>query len=142
MKSTRAINVVGAHAAGEVGHVITGGVLPPKGRTLEEMRQSLKQDDTLGRLLIREPRGGVFTHYNLIVPPIHTEADAGFIIMEPCAYPPMSGSNAMCVATVLLETGMLPITGPIYRDRTGSAGRLGIRALHLSRADRHFGYAT
>ena len=33
--------------------------------------------------------------------------------MEQQDYPPMSGSNTMCVVTVLLETGMLPMREPV-----------------------------
>jgi proline racemase len=62
--------------------------------------------------MLNEPRGGVFRHVNLLVPPKHPEAQMGFIIMEPVHTPPMSGSNSICVATVLLETGILPITEP------------------------------
>jgi len=36
----------------------------------------------------------------------------GFIIMEPEDTPPMSGSNCICVSTVLLETGIIPMTEP------------------------------
>ena len=36
----------------------------------------------------------------------------GFIIMEPADTPPMSGSNSICVATVFLETGILPMVEP------------------------------
>ena len=39
----------------------------------------------------------------------------GFIIMEPEDTPPMSGSNCICVATVLLDTGILPMTEPETR---------------------------
>lgn len=113
MKSRRAIHVIGAHAEGEVGRVITGGVLPPPGDTLMEQRTWLEQNDELRQFLIREPRGGVFTHYNLIVPAKDPRAQAGFIIMEPTDYPPMSGSNSICVATVLLETGILEMTEPV-----------------------------
>ena len=112
MKSRRAIQVIGAHAEGEVGRVIIGGVLPPPGATLMEQRAWLEKNDELRQFLIREPRGGVFTHYNLIVPAKNPKAQAGFIIMEPTDYPPMSGSNSICVATVLLETGMLEMTEP------------------------------
>ncbi|MEL7544598.1 MAG: proline racemase family protein, partial [Pseudomonadota bacterium] len=113
MRSRRAIHVIAAHAEGEVGRVITGGVLPPPGATLMEQRTWLEHNDDLRQLLIREPRGGVFTHYNLIVPAKDPRADAGFIIMEPTDYPPMSGSNSICVATVLLETGILAMDEPI-----------------------------
>ena len=51
-------------------------------------------------------------HVNLIVPPTRADCDAGFIIMEPTEYPPMSGSNTICATTVLLETGMLPMHEP------------------------------
>src|SRR5205814_9030672 len=37
---------------------------------------------------------------------------AGYIIMEPTEYPAMSGSNTICVATVLLETGMVEMREP------------------------------
>ena len=113
MRSAKAIQVIGAHAEGEVGRVIVGGVLPPPGDTVKAQRDWLQSEgDSLRRLLIREPRGGVFTHYNLIVPPKDPAADAGFIVMEPMDYPPMSGSNSICVATVLLETGMIAMSEP------------------------------
>lgn len=113
MKSTRTVTVIGCHAEGEVGRVITGGVLPPPGDSLFEQREYLRtQDDGLRKFLLYEPRGGAFVHANLIVPPKSPGADAGFIIMEPTDYPPMSGSNSICVATVLLETGMVEMVEP------------------------------
>lgn len=116
MLSARTITVVGCHAEGEVGRVITGGVLPPPGRTVfEQGRHLARHADGLRRFLLHEPRGGVFCHVNLIVPPVTEGADAGFIVMEPTDYPPMSGSNCMCVATVLLETGMVAMREPETR---------------------------
>ncbi len=112
MRASRAITVVGCHAGGEVGNVIVGGVLPPPGETVFEQMQSLARDDSLRRLLIREPRGSVAVHANLVVPPTRTDCDAGYIIMEPTEYPAMSGSNTICVATVLLETGMVAMREP------------------------------
>ncbi len=116
MRWERTVTVVGCHAEGEVGRVITGGVLPPPGETIFDKKRYLeKEADGLRRFLLFEPRGGVFVHANLIVPPTRPEADAAFIIMEPTDYPPMSGSNSICVATVLLETGMVPMTEPETR---------------------------
>jgi proline racemase len=112
MRSSRVITVVGCHAGGEVGNVVVGGVLPPPGSTVFEQMQALRADDSLRRLLLREPRGSVAVHANLIVPSQRPECDAGFIIMEPTEYPAMSGSNTMCVATVLLETGMVEMREP------------------------------
>jgi proline racemase len=110
MQTKRAITVVGCHAGGEVGNVVVGGVLPPPGETVFERMQALRADDSLRRLLLREPRGSVAVHANLIVP--SSRADAGFVIMEPTEYPAMSGSNTICVATVLLETGMVEMREP------------------------------
>lgn len=116
MRWKRTVTVVGCHAEGEVGRVITGGVLPPPGETIFDKKRYLeKEADGLRRFLLFEPRGGVFVHANLIVPPTRPEVDAAFIIMEPTDYPPMSGSNSICVATVLLETGMVPMTEPETR---------------------------
>src|ERR671935_1231475 len=112
MRARRTLTVVGCHAGGEVGNVVVGGVLPPAGATVYEQMESLRADDSLRRLLLREPRGSVAAHANLIVPPTRPDCDAGFIIMEPTEYPPMSGSNTICVTTVLLETGMVEMHEP------------------------------
>src|SRR5262245_5616609 len=112
MRIRRAITVVGCHAGGEVGNVVVGGVLPPPGETVFEQMQALARDDSLRRLLLREPRGSVAQHANLVVPPTRPDCDAGYIIMEPTEYPAMSGSNTICVATVLLETGMVEMREP------------------------------
>jgi proline racemase len=115
VRARRAITVVGCHAGGEIGNVVVGGVLPPPGDTVFEQMQALRADDSLRRLLLREPRGSVAAHANLIVP--SSRADAGFVIMEPTEYPAMSGSNTMCVVTVLLETGMVEMQEPETRLR-------------------------
>jgi proline racemase len=113
MRARRTLTVVGCHAGGEVGDVITGGVLPPAGATVFEQMQTLQREgDGLRRMLLREPRGSVARHVNLVVPATRPDCDAGFIIMEPTEYPPMSGSNTICTTTVLLETGMLEMHEP------------------------------
>lgn len=113
MRSTKVIHVVSAHAEGEVGDVITGGVTPPPGDTLWEQRAWIARDETLRNFVLNEPRGGVFRHVNLLVPPKDPRADAAFIVMEPEDTPPMSGSNSICVSTVLLDTGIIPMIEPV-----------------------------
>lgn len=113
MRSSKTIHVISCHAEGEVGDVIIGGVAPPPGDTIWAQRSFIEQDDTLRRFMLNEPRGGVFRHVNLLVPPKHPEADAAWIIMEPEDTPPMSGSNAICVATVLLDSGIVPMQEPV-----------------------------
>jgi proline racemase len=122
MQAGSIIQIVGCHAEGEVGDVIVAGVEAPPGDTLWEQSRWVANDDRLRRLVLNEPRGGVFRHVNLLVPPKHPDADAAFIIMEPADTPPMSGSNAICVATVLLETGIVPMTEPVSRVRLEAPG--------------------
>ena len=112
MRTTKLIHVVSCHAEGEVGDVIVGGVAPPPGATLWEQSRFFATDQTLRNFVLNEPRGGVFRHVNLLVPPKNPKAHIGWIIMEPEDTPPMSGSNSICVATVLLDTGIVPMTEP------------------------------
>lgn len=113
--SNNAVEIIGCHAEGEVGDVIVGGVEPPPGDTVWEQALWISKDGTLRNFVLNEPRGGVFRHVNLLVPAKLPKADMGFIIMEPEDTPPMSGSNSICVSTVLLESGIIPMTEPETR---------------------------
>lgn len=115
MRSSQVIHVVSAHAEGEVGDVIVGGVAPPPGDTVWEQSRYIAEDGRLRNIVLNEPRGGVFRHVNLLVPAKDPRAQFGFIIMEPEHTPPMSGSNSICVATVLLETGLIEMREPETR---------------------------
>lgn len=115
MGSSKFIHVVSCHAEGEVGDVIVGGVAPPLGETLWEQSRYVARDGELRDFVLNEPRGGVFRHVNLLVPPKDPRADMGWIIMEPEDTPPMSGSNSICVSAVLLETGIVPMQEPDTR---------------------------
>ena len=115
MRTTKVIHVVSCHAEGEVGDVIVGGVAPPPGDSIWDQRTWIAQDGALRNFVLNEPRGGVFRHVNLLVPPKHPQAQAAWIIMEPEDTPPMSGSNSICVATVLLDTGIVPMSEPETR---------------------------
>ena len=124
MRSSKAIEIVSCHAEGEVGDVIVGGVAPPPGDTLWAQSRFIASDQTLRNFVLNEPRGGVFRHVNLLVPPKNPRAQMGFIIMEPEDTPPMSGSNSICVATVLLDTGIVPMTEPETRLTLEAPGGL------------------
>jgi proline racemase len=115
MRSRQLIHVVGCHAEGEVGDVIVGGVSPPPGDSIWAQSRFIARDQSLRNFVLQEPRGGVFRHVNLLVPPKHPSARVGWIVMEPEDTPPMSGSNSICVATVLLETGVVPMEEPETR---------------------------
>jgi proline racemase len=130
MRVSRVIQAVDAHACGEPGRVIVGGVLDVPGTTMFDKMQHLWQHgDGLRKLMLREPRGYPALCCNVILPPTRPEADAGFVIMEQVEYPGMSGTNTICVATVLLETGMLPMHEPVTEfTLEAPAGLIRIRA--------------
>ena len=113
MNSNKLIHIVSCHAEGEVGNVIIGGVAAPKGDSLWEKARWIDQDQKLRQFVLNEPRGGVFKHINLLVPAQNPKAQQGFIVMEPEHTPPMSGSNSICVSTVLLDTGLIEMNEPI-----------------------------
>lgn len=112
MRWNRTITVIGAHAEGEVGRVITGGVLDVPGASVLEKMQFLQANDELRQFANHEPRGCAQMTTNLLLPPCNAAADAAFIPMQADGTHAMSGSNAMCVTTVLLETGILPMQEP------------------------------
>ena len=113
MRFGKVFNVVGCHAEGEVGNVIVGGIGDVPGLTMfDKMRFLAEERDDIRRLLLREPRGAVTRSTNIVLPTSHPEAQMGYVVMESTEYPVMSGSNTICVATVLLETGMIPMQEP------------------------------
>ncbi|MEM7505155.1 MAG: proline racemase family protein [Pseudomonadota bacterium] len=138
MRSKSLIQTVSVHAEGEVGDVIVGGVAPPPGKTLWEQSRWIARDESLRNFMLNEPRGGVFRHVNLLVPPKDPKADAAFIIMEPADTPPMSGSNSICVATVLVETGLVEVTEPetvLHLEAPGGVVEARVKVAH-GRAER------
>lgn len=130
MRTTRMITAVEAHAEGEPGRVITGGMPNiPGASVFEKMQWMQAHADDIRLLMLREPRGQPALCCNVLVPPCDPHADAGFIIMEQTEYPPMSGSNTICVVTVLLETGILPMVEPMTElTLEAPAGLITVRA--------------
>jgi len=114
MQVSGTIEAVDTHVCGEPGRVIVGGVPDvPGGSMFEKMQYLRREGDGLRKLMLREPRGYPASNCNLILPPTRKEADAGFVIMEQTEYPPMSGTNTIAVATVLIETGRVPVREPL-----------------------------
>ncbi|KUJ80584.1 hypothetical protein AVO45_05930 [Ruegeria marisrubri] len=130
MRLSRMITAVEAHAEGEPGRVITGGLPHMPGNSVFEKMQWMQENlDEVRLLMLREPRGNPGLCCNALVPPCDPSADAGFIIMEQTEYPPMSGSNTICVVTVLLETGILPMVEPVTElTLEAPAGLIRVRA--------------
>ncbi len=109
----KTVTMIEAHAEGEVGRIVTGGVLDIPGDTmLEKMNHINQVDDSLRRFLINEPRGCAQMSTNLLFRPTHQDADAAYLILQADKAHAMSGSNSICVVTVLLETGMVEMIEP------------------------------
>ncbi len=114
MQISKVIHAVDLHACGEHGRVIVGGILDVPGNSMFEKMLYLEQNmDGLRKCMLREPRGYPAANCNLVLPPTLPEADAGFVIMEQVEYPPMSGTNTICVVTALIETGMVEYHEPV-----------------------------
>ncbi|MBK5567081.1 proline racemase family protein [Ensifer sp. SSB1] len=123
MRWKKCFTVVGCHAAGEVGNVITGGVIDVPGKTMFEKMEYLEtRADDIRKLTLFEPRGAPYVNANLILPACDPSADFGFVILESTEYPPMSGANAICVATVALETGIVEMQEPVTTLRMEAPG--------------------
>lgn len=113
MRWSRTIQTIDVHCAGEIGRVITAGVLDIPGATMADKLAHLNRvDDSLRRWLCSEPRSGPAGSFCLLTPPCDPAADVGLIILQPDQAHAMSGSNAMCATTALLETGMIPMAEP------------------------------
>ncbi|MFC9761557.1 proline racemase family protein [Rhodococcus jostii] len=114
MRWSRVVNVVKCHVGGEINNVVTGGIGDVPGATVfDKMKHFREHRDDLRQLLLHEPRGSVTQCVNFVVPATDPEAQMGYVIAESTEYPAMSGSNTMCVATALLETGMIPMVEPV-----------------------------
>lgn len=112
MRRERSITLIDTQSGGDVSRVVTAGIRPlPGASVLEQARHLQREGDGLRRLLLSEPYGDPAMSVDLIVAPTHPEAQAGYIIMEAMGYPMYSGSNTICVATALLESGMIEMTG-------------------------------
>jgi proline racemase len=113
MRWKKTLQIADVHCEGEIGKVITSGVLDIPGKTmLDKMNYINEVDDSLRRLVMLEPRGCLQMSVNLLLPPTRPEAQAGFIVLQADKAHPMSGSNCICVVTALLELGILPMEEP------------------------------
>ena len=128
MRWKRALTVVGVHAEGEYGKVVTGGVVDVPGKTMFDKMQHLRDhEDGLRKFLLYEPRGAAVHSANLVLPSNHPKAALGYVIMESVEYPPMSGSNTICTVTAILETGILPMREPVtHLTLEAPAGLIGV----------------
>ncbi|MEU0602006.1 proline racemase family protein [Streptomyces sp. NPDC006393] len=113
MRSVRTISAVDSHTEGMPTRVVTGGVGPIPGATMAERRRHAVENlDELRRFLVDEPRGHAAMSGAILQPPTRPDADWGVLYIEVSGFLPMCGHGTIGVATVLVETGMVPVTEP------------------------------
>lgn len=125
MRFEKSLELLLVHCQGEIGKVIVGGAPDIPGATIvDKMNHINTVDDSLRRFVTFEPRAHVAMTVNLLLPPTRPDADAAFIVLQPDRAHPMSGSNAICVVTALLETGRVAIDEPETLVRLDTAAGL------------------
>jgi proline racemase len=73
--------------------------------------------DHLRTLLMYEPRGHAAMSGAILQPPARPDADHGVVFIEVSGALPMCGHGTIGVATVLVETGMVPVVEPVTTVR-------------------------
>ena len=113
------VTTIDAHTAGEPLRVILSGFPELEGSTILDRRRSAQEHhDALRTALMWEPRGHADMYGCLIVPPETEGADFGVLFLHNEGWSTMCGHGIIAVTTVVLETGMLPTTGPEVRIDT------------------------
>ena len=118
MRSRLVLHAVDSHTEGMPTRVITGGVGVIPGATMSERRTYfIRHMDHLRTLLMYEPRGHASMSGAILQPPTRPDADFGVLFIEVSGCLPMCGHGTIGVATVLVETGMVPVVEPMTTVR-------------------------
>ncbi|MCZ4068614.1 proline racemase family protein [Microbacterium sp. H37-C3] len=133
MRTKRVFHAVDSHTEGMPTRVIVGGVGTLPGATMEERRQRfMAENDGLRRLLMNEPRGHSAMSGAILQPPTRPDADFGVLYIEVSGCLPMCGHGTIGVATVLVETGMVPVVEPITTIRLDTPAGLVVAEVAVS----------
>lgn len=133
MRAQRVFHAVDSHTEGMPTRVIVGGVGTLPGATMEERRQwFMANSDDLRLLLMNEPRGHSAMSGAILQPPTRPDADFGVLYIEVSGCLPMCGHGTIGVATVLVETGMVPVVEPVTTIRLDTPAGLVIADVHVS----------
>jgi trans-L-3-hydroxyproline dehydratase len=126
------ITAIDAHTGGEPFRVIVDGFPELKGNTILERRRYAKDHyDHLRTALMWEPRGHADMYGCLLTPPTTPEADFGILFMHNEGFSPMCGHGIIGIATVILETGMMPMKAPITTIKINSPAGLITAYAHI-----------
>ncbi|MEU6883053.1 proline racemase family protein [Streptomyces sp. NPDC046712] len=118
MRTRHVFHAVDSHTEGMPTRVITGGVGSIPGTTMAERRlHFIEHMDHVRTLLMYEPRGHASMSGAILQPPTRPDADVGVLFIEVSGLLPMCGHGTIGVATVLVETGMVPVSEPVTTVR-------------------------
>ena len=132
MRTRNVFHAVDSHTEGMPTRVITGGVGVIPGATMAEKRlHFMEHMDGLRRLLMFEPRGHAAMSGAILQPPTRPDADWGVVYIEVSGCLPMCGHGTIGVATVLVETGMVPVTEPVTTVRLDTPAGLVVCTVHV-----------
>lgn len=126
------ITTIDAHTGGEPFRVIVRGFPELEGNTILERRRYAKEHyDHLRKALMWEPRGHADMYGCILTPPVTPEADFGILFIHNEGFSTMCGHGIVGIATVVLETGMLPMTSPTTTIRIDSPAGLITAYAHI-----------
>ncbi|MCX5072852.1 proline racemase family protein [Streptomyces sp. NBC_00513] len=118
MRTRHIYHAVDSHTEGMPTRVITGGVGVIPGATMAQKRlHFIEHLDHVRTLLMYEPRGHSAMSGAILQPPTRPDADFGVLYIEVSGLLPMCGHGTIGVATVLVETGMVPVVEPVTTVR-------------------------
>jgi proline racemase len=118
VRASRVFAAVDSHTEGMPTRVITGGFGVIPGASMAERRLwFMENSDDLRTLLMCEPRGHGSMSGAILQPPTRSDADWGVLFIEVSGLLPMCGHGTIGVATVLVETGMVPVVEPVTTIR-------------------------
>ncbi|MGW6572919.1 proline racemase family protein [Streptomyces sp. NPDC054945] len=118
MRTRHVYHAVDSHTEGMPTRVVTGGVGVIPGATMAEKRlHFIEHMDHVRTLLMYEPRGHSAMSGAILQPPTRPDADYGVLYIEVSGLLPMCGHGTIGVATVLVETGMVPVVEPVTTVR-------------------------
>src|ERR671919_387899 len=114
MRSVRVLHAVDSHTEGMPTRVVTGGIATLPGSTMSERRRWFVENcDEVRRFLVDEPRGHSAMSGAILQPSTRSDADYGVLFVEVSGCLPLCGHGTIGVATVLVETGMIPVVEPV-----------------------------
>lgn len=133
MRTSRTITAVDSHTEGMPTRVVTGGVGPIPGDTMNDRRlYFIEHMDSLRLFLMNEPRGHGAMSGAILQPPTRPDCDWGVVYIEVSGCLPMCGHGTIGVATVLVETGMVDVVEPVTEIRLDTPAGLVVAKVAVS----------